>query len=121
GGMGKTALAAEAVWTLAPGADIPERFPDGLLWHSFYVQPQIATACESFALAYGEEPKPNPYEAARRVLAGRKALIYLDGAEAAGDLPKLLDLCASCAVLITTRRRQDAPGERLDLEPLPPE
>jgi len=121
GGMGKTALAAEAVWALAPDETLPERFPDGLLWHSFYVQRQIATACESFALAYGEELKPNPYEAARRALAGRKALLLLDGAEAADDLPALLELCASCAVLVTTRRRQDAPGERLDLEPLPPE
>ena len=40
GGMGKTALASEAIWRLAPGDVPPERFPDGVLWHSFYGQPQ---------------------------------------------------------------------------------
>ena len=36
GGIGKTALAAEAVWQLAPAHELPERFPDGIVFHSFY-------------------------------------------------------------------------------------
>src|SRR5690554_5802312 len=46
GGMGKTALAAEAVWTLAPGSAPPDRFPDGVLFHSFYNQPAVDAACD---------------------------------------------------------------------------
>jgi RecA-family ATPase len=36
GGMGKTALAAQAVWQLAPEQEPPARFPDGIFFHSFY-------------------------------------------------------------------------------------
>jgi hypothetical protein len=46
GGMGKSALAAEAVWTLAPSDDPPPRFPDGVIFHTFYHQPQADHALE---------------------------------------------------------------------------
>ena len=36
-GIGKTALAAEALWTLAPADDPPDRFPDGIITHSVAV------------------------------------------------------------------------------------
>jgi hypothetical protein len=36
GGIGKSALAIQAIWTLAPGHDPPARFPDGILFHTFY-------------------------------------------------------------------------------------
>jgi len=36
GGMGKSALAGEAVWHLAPDDQPPTRFPDGIFFHSFY-------------------------------------------------------------------------------------
>jgi hypothetical protein len=36
GGMGKTALATEAIWKQAPGDGSPERFPGGMLYHQFY-------------------------------------------------------------------------------------
>jgi hypothetical protein len=48
GGMGKSALAAEAVWTLAPGDDAPVRFPDGIIFHSFYHQPEAGQALLPF-------------------------------------------------------------------------
>src|SRR2546429_4858918 len=35
GGMGKTALVAEAIWTLAPGDTLPETFPHGIIFHTF--------------------------------------------------------------------------------------
>ena len=44
GGIGKTALAAEAIWTLAPDGDPPARFPDGIFFHTFYRQPQAGLA-----------------------------------------------------------------------------
>ena len=118
GGMGKTALAAEAVWTLAPKENPLERFPDGVIFHSFYNQPQVQIALEKIALAYGEETRPTPAEAARHALGGKCALLILDGVENADDLPAVLAVRDRCGVLITTRDRQDAPGERIDLKPL---
>lgn len=97
GGMGKTALSVEAIWQLAPGIEPPKRFPDGIIFHTFYHRPQAALSLEIIARAYGEEPRPNPYEAARRALAGRQALIVLDGAEACDDLDTVLSARASAA------------------------
>ena len=117
GGMGKTALVAEALWRLAPGNEPPQRFPDGIFYHTFYHQPQAATALEALALAFGETPQPSPQAAARRALAGRQALLFLDGTEACDDLPAVLGVRGGCGVVISTRRRSDAPG---DFDRLPP-
>jgi len=119
GGMGKTALSAEAIWQLAPGSEPPQRFPDGIIFHTFYHKPQAALALETFALAYGEDPRQSPLDAAKRALAGRRALIVLDGAEACDDLPIVLSVTGSSGVLITTRHRGDAPEDLCDLPPLP--
>jgi tetratricopeptide (TPR) repeat protein len=118
GGIGKTALAAEAIWALAPGDDPPERFPDGIIFHSFNNQPQADLALEKIALAYGEEPRPTPKDAAQRALAGRKALLVLDSAENADDLPSMLEIRDRCCVLITSRSHRDAPAEWQDIRPL---
>jgi hypothetical protein len=82
GGIGKSALAAEAVWALAPGDEAPARFPDGILFHSFYGQPDSALAFEHIATSFGADPKPSPASAALQVLAGKRALLILDGARA---------------------------------------
>jgi tetratricopeptide (TPR) repeat protein len=119
GGIGKTALAAEAIWTLAPGDEPPERFPDGIFFHTFYNQPEAALALEAIARAYGEEPRPSPRDAAARALGGRVALLVLDGAENADDLGAVLGVAGRCGVLITTRRHTDAPAGWRDLQPLP--
>ena len=119
GGIGKTALAAEVVWTLAPDDDPLDRFPDGVLFHSFYHQPEVAEALEYIATAYGEDPRPDPETAARRALAGRHALLVLDGAENADDLDPILDIAVTCAVLITSRSHEDAPADWRDIAALP--
>ena len=116
--MGKSALAAEAIWTLAPGDTPPERFPDGLVMHEFYRHPQAAVALEAIARAYGEEPSPTPEAAARRALASRQALVLLDGTEAADDLRAVLDVCGGCGVLVTSRKSDDAAGDWQDVRPL---
>lgn len=118
GGMGKTALAAEAIWQLAPANDPPERFPDGIIFHTFYHKPQAALALEHIARSYDVDPRPNPLEAARQALKRRQALIVLDGAEAADDLTEILSIIGNCGVLITTRRHSDAPADFSDLPPL---
>ncbi len=121
GGIGKTALAAEALWTLAPGSDPPDRFPDGVLFHSFYGRPDPALALEHIALSFGEEPRPTPADAALRALAGRRALLILDGTEQADDLGMVLDVRGGCGVLVTSRAHKDALAERQDVRPLPPD
>jgi len=121
GGIGKTALAAEAVWELAPGDEPPERFPDGVVFHRFYNQPQAALALEAIVRAYGQEPRPTPRDAAQRVLAGKRALLILDGTEAADDLGAVLEVRGGCGVLVTSRSRQDAVAERQDVKLLEPE
>ena len=118
-GVGKTALAKEAIWLLAPGCEPPERFPDGIVFHTFYHQPQSALALEAIARAYGEDPLPSSVDAARRALAGRRALLVLDGSEETDNLGAVLDVAGSCGVLITTRRHSDAPSDCIELAPLP--
>jgi tetratricopeptide (TPR) repeat protein len=113
GGMGKSALAAQAVHQLEPA-----RFPDGIVFHSFYHQPKVETALQAICAAYQVEAKAGLEAAVRQVLAGRKALLILDGAEEADDLPALLRLRGACGVLITSRKRSDALADRLDLKPL---
>ncbi|MEZ4673508.1 MAG: tetratricopeptide repeat protein [Caldilineaceae bacterium] len=119
GGIGKTALAAEAVWQLAPDAALPERFPDGILYHTFYGQPQIDLALEHIARSFGEELHESLQLSAQRALSRRQALLILDGAEEAEDLPSLLAIRNQCGVLITSRSRGDVVAQRQDVDPLP--
>ena len=113
GGMGKSALAAQAVHQLEPA-----RFPDGIVFHSFYHQPKVETALQAICAAFQVEAKAGLETAVRNALSGRKALLILDGAEQADDLPALLRLRGACGVLITSRKRTDALADRLDLKPL---
>ncbi len=122
GGMGKTALVAELVARYAPGEEPPEAFPDGVVFYSFYGQPEADRALEFIARAFGLEPKPSADDAARLALSGARAMVVLDGAEEAGDLGRVL-ACAGdgCCVVVTTRRRADAPDDAHchELHPLP--
>jgi len=121
GGMGKTALVAEVLWSLAPGDSPPTRFPHGIVFHSFYGRSEAAVALEQLARTFGEDPLPTPAEAARRALGGKRALLVLDGAEEAENLGQVLAVSGSCAVLVTSQRRSDAadPALLLDLQLLP--
>jgi tetratricopeptide (TPR) repeat protein len=74
----------------------------------------LQTICNAFQV----EAKAGLASTVRQVLAGRKALLILDGAEEADDLPAVLALRSTCGVLITSRKRADAQGFRLDLKPL---
>ena len=119
GGIGKSALAAEAVWTLAPGDQLPGIFPGGIIFHNFYKQSQVTLALEHIARSYGDrDPRPTPAAAAQRALAGRQALLILDGTEQADDLLELLAIVGHCGVLVTSRRRQDAAATRQDISSL---
>jgi hypothetical protein len=120
GGIGKSAVVAEAVHQLAPENELAPEYPDGILFHNFYNQSEVAIAYDHIVRSYGEEPVPTPEAAARRVLSARKPLIILDGAEAADRLPDLLDICRHCDVIVTSRRHEDADDAYKDLPTLPP-
>ncbi|MFN8463911.1 MAG: tetratricopeptide repeat protein [Caldilineaceae bacterium] len=119
GGMGKSALAAEAIWTFFPGDEPNERFPDGVIYHTFYHQPQAALALEKIARAYGVNPRSSPRDAALQALAGKTALLVLDGTEVADDLAAVLDVAGNCGILLTTKRHADSPDAFVDIQPLP--
>lgn len=107
-GIGKSALAAAAVWKLAPGQNAPAVFPNGIFYHNFYNQPRVDIALEYIARALSETPTPSPYEAVQRVLAGRQALLVFDGAEHADDLAGLLAVRGDCGILLTSRHPHEA-------------
>lgn len=121
GGMGKSAIAAQVVWQLAPADEPPETFPDGIVFHTFYDRPQADAALEHLAASYGVSEQGRPQDVARRALAGKRALVVLDGAEEADDLRAVLDVCGSCGVLVSSRRRQDAPDAMVEVGVLPPD
>ncbi|CAK8718277.1 hypothetical protein GKODMF_09855 [Candidatus Electrothrix gigas] len=116
GGMGKTALAARAV--RGPVAD---RFPDPVIFHTFYHQPATAQALYTIAHALGITAEADLEQRVAAALGSKQALLVLDGAEEADDLAALLRLRGTCGVLITTRKRTDCGPLRLDLPPLPGE
>ena len=64
GGMGKSALAAEVVGRLNEAGQLAERFPDGVIFHSFYNQSERRAALEQIARSFKEEPRPMPWAAA---------------------------------------------------------
>lgn len=119
GGIGKTALAAEAVWRLTPHHIPPKLFPDGIIYYDFSQEPQVTQVLSDIARTFGDDPqRGTPATAAQRALAGRQALLVLDSTEKADDLPALLAVRGGCGVLMTSRQRKDALARRLDLSPL---
>lgn len=116
GGMGKSALAARAVRRLDAA-----RFPDGIIFHTFYHQPATAQAVQTVAHALGIKGEADPERQVALALGSKQALLILDGAEEADDLRAVLALRGSCGVLITSRKKTDAGPLRLDLQALPDE
>src|SRR5260221_11226592 len=85
GGMGKTALVAEVLWMLAPGDSPPADFPDGIVFHSFYGQPEAMGALGQLARTFGEHPLPTPSQAAHRAPSGKQSWPALAGAHEAAN------------------------------------
>lgn len=103
GGIGKSALAAQAVNKLEPTC-----FPDGIFFHDFYIHPETNIVLENIAQEFGIEPVPTLDIAVRNALASKKALLILDGTEDAENLPAILNLRGCCGILITSRKISDA-------------
>jgi tetratricopeptide (TPR) repeat protein len=109
GGMGKTALAAQALASLIAQSDWLARFPGGIFYHSFYPNPSLATAFEELARVLREEPGADSRRAAMRALSRRRMLLVFDGVEALVDTLPLRELGSTQVVLLLSRRQSDAP------------
>ncbi|MBV9689015.1 MAG: tetratricopeptide repeat protein, partial [Ktedonobacteraceae bacterium] len=109
GGMGKTALAAEALSRMIAQEAWTTRFPDGLFYHSFYTYPSLSVAFEELAHLFGEDPSTDPRRAAVRALSRRRALLVFDGVEVLPDARPLWELDGKNMVLVLSRRQSDAP------------
>jgi predicted ATPase len=105
GGIGKTALAtriAHQMW---------DNFPDGVLWISGGPHTTVDSALHHIALSYNMvlvDAEPESLSAqVRSLLATKRALLVLDGAEGWSDtdVDLLLPGTGDCQVIITTRRR----------------
>ncbi len=118
GGIGKTALASELLYRLVDDGRLYVRFPDGVIFYSFYGRSDSAGAFEHIIKSYEPQARDFSAKAVTRLLNRKKALLVLDGTEEATDLPDVLAVVGPCAVIITSRRRQDAPGRFQDLAPL---
>jgi len=119
GGIGKTALATEAVWRLDSDKKLPEIFPDGIIFHSFYGRPETAHFFENIIRSFDKEARDFSPDEAFRILSGKKALLMLDGTEEADELRKVLNIRGKCGVIVTSRQKKDAEAEREDIAPLP--
>ena len=117
GGIGKTALATEAIWALAPGDKPPEEFPDGIVICNFYRERQIDATLRKIARDFGvtTNDDDSPFYAAQNALDSRKALIVLDGAENLEDLSPILDLSSTCGVLIITRNNKQVVNKEYEI------
>jgi len=117
-GVGKSALAAAAVWQLTPQGKPPEQFPDGVIYYNFHRQARADIALEEIGRVFNEDPIPSPYDGAERAMAQRKALIVLDGADKADDLSGILALQGTSGMLLTGEKCPPAVTEQLNLSPL---
>jgi tetratricopeptide (TPR) repeat protein len=118
GGMGKTSLAAAVIDDLAARGELARRFPGGVIVCSFYDDNDVERAAAHIARSCGLEPLPHPLDMAGVALGARVALLVLDGAEAADNLPKLLDRRGRSGVLITSRSKRDVHGHEVPLHRL---
>lgn len=119
GGVGKTALVAEALHKLSPNHNRPEQFPAGIFYHNFYRQTSIDATIEQIARFFEEDLSPTPYHAAQRALFKKQALLVLDGAEEADYLEKVLDIRGQCGILLVTCDKRIIRGKAIFLDVLP--
>ena len=120
-GIGKSTLAAEAVLKLTPNDQPPDIFPDGIIYHNFYNQPRVDIALEQIVRIFDEDLSPTPYDAAQRALIERQALLVLNGADHADDLPGILGIRGGCGILMTSRDKQEEVAIQQNLLGLAPD
>ena len=70
-------------------------FPDGIVFHTFYGQPDPALAFEHIVRSFDKHAEDTSAKAAFRLLAGKQALILLDGTEDAHHLESVIEIMSS--------------------------
>ena len=122
GGIGKSSLVAQVLWQISPDENPPEKFPDGIIYYSFY-EPNSCeeNALRHIALHFDETIIQSNHNAVRRALAGKKALIVLESAEAADNIYNIIENSGRCGILIVSRDRKSIIDGNfwIDLDPLP--
>ena len=125
-GMGKTALAAEAMSRIVgddPAALAGSPFPHGVVFLDLYRSKELDAAWNALANAF-DDSLPTDMKAADRAAkacAHRRALIILEGAEELGSrLSKFITVLAqeSTLLVLTREETQTAAGRRLRLDDL---
>ena len=120
GGVGKTVLASEALWSICPHCNInqpPENFPDGIVYFSFNEnENESIYAFEHIVRSFNEKAIDTSKNAAYRYLSNKKLLLILDNAEKAGDIHSLVDIRCNCCVLILSRKINNIDESDLSIE-----
>ncbi|MEQ2005266.1 MAG: tetratricopeptide repeat protein [Limisphaerales bacterium] len=108
GGMGKTALAAEVLFKLAPTPGAESRYPGGIYIHDYYRQSGHQAALAGLLGQAGVDLRTvtDPTAEVRRLFSRSGVLLYLEGCEKADELSLLLELTGQVRVLLTTRDKQ---------------
>ncbi len=52
-GIGKSALVRQTLYTLTNNNQAPLHFPQGIIYHDFYIQPKVDLALEKIARTLG--------------------------------------------------------------------
>ena len=125
-GIGKTALAAEAVTSIIgddPADLASSRFPQGVVFLDLYRHKDVETAWQALANAFDDKLPTDMPAAARATKASthRRALIILEGAEELRDqLETFLTVIApeSTLLVLTREESQTASGRRIKLDDL---
>ena len=121
GGMGKTALAAEVLFQLAPAPGPQSRWPGGIYSHDYYRQGAHPSALAGLLGQAGihDLRQVDLTGEVRRLFSQPGVLLYLEGCEKADDLTALLDLTGQSRVLLTTRdKQQRGDAHAYELHPL---
>ena len=119
GGMGKTAIASEVIYRLYDSGELLERFPDGVIFFSFYDRPLLENLYEHIIRTYSPEETELTFEIAYRHLSGKNLLLIYDGAEEADNMHQAIKLQGGNGLIITTRDRRSYGGNRIEVNPLP--
>ncbi|HIP71831.1 MAG TPA: hypothetical protein EYH05_10610 [Anaerolineae bacterium] len=117
GGIGKSALAAEALWQIHEDFELRKRFPDGVVIYDWSLQPNVSIASSIIAHAFGY-PSVNDPNVIKSIMNSKKCLLIFDNAEEATELEFLLSGSHSCGIIITSRRNLPIDGIHIELQRL---